>query len=493
MPIYAVNDVTLNVIQKASEIKYLENDQGNISKTIVKSDTEKGEVTIEVKLANKPKDISITKYDNSEIFIIIPEYTNAQENEKLTYIETLAEKIFAKSSKTKIGIIGIKGTIQDSFIDENGERVQGEKDQIKVNGTEKNAECIVDLTQNLTQLKTELRKMNHEKIQYYSNLQAALRLANNSFSENSNKILISLYDDVPAISIGTNGQCSYGGLFSQYKTAEEAVRGNLNELVNNTRNEILRLKESNIDFILLRPDDTNFDKKFYDNKTGEVSVEIDGKPYADKLYGTLEKPTYGKMYSLNNDSLDKIVTEYIYKDIIEKIRTPISNIKIVDYFPNEIISNFDFAYVSKPNKGTVSEKIDTKDNTIIWNIDKLDPNETATLQYKLKIKNMSKNSSIYNKEIATNEKIVLTYKDTNQKDYSVTLSSSPKIKLAEIQKPTTTTTQGATTLPKSKDPTVANKILPDTGGHILIISSILLAIILIAIGIIQNHKYKDVK
>ena len=106
---------------------------------------------------------------------------------------------------------------------------------------------------------------------------------------------------------------------------------------------------------------------------------------------------------------------------------------------------------------------------------------------------MSKNSSIYNKEIATNEKIVLTYKDTNQKDYSVTLSSSPKIKLAEIQKPTTTTTQGATTLPKSKDPTVANKILPDTGGHILIISSILLAIILIAIGIIQNHKYKDVK
>lgn len=309
MPIYAVNDVTLNVIQKASEIKYLENDQGNISKTIVKSDTEKGEVTIEVKLANKPKDISITKYDNSEIFIIIPEYTNAQENEKLTYIETLAEKIFAKSSKTKIGLIGIKGTIQDSFIDENGERAQGEKDQIKVNGTEKNAECIVDLTQNLTQLKTELRKMNHEKIQYYSNLQAALRLANNSFSENSNKILISLYDDVPAISIGTNGQCSYGGLFSQYKTAEEAVRGNLNELVNNTRNEILRLKESNIDFILLRPDDTNFDKKFYDNKTGEVSVEIDGKPYADKLYGTLEKPTYGKMYSLNNDSLDKIVTD----------------------------------------------------------------------------------------------------------------------------------------------------------------------------------------
>ena len=63
MPIYAVNDVTLNVIQKASEIKYLENDQGNISKTIVNSDTEKGEVTVQIKLAN-----NANFYRNRNIF-----------------------------------------------------------------------------------------------------------------------------------------------------------------------------------------------------------------------------------------------------------------------------------------------------------------------------------------------------------------------------------------------------------------------------------------
>ena len=47
IPVYASNDVALNIVQKASETKYLENDQGYISKTIVDSDSEKGEVTVE--------------------------------------------------------------------------------------------------------------------------------------------------------------------------------------------------------------------------------------------------------------------------------------------------------------------------------------------------------------------------------------------------------------------------------------------------------------
>lgn len=34
IPLYAVNNITLKVIQKASEIQYLDKEQGNISKTI---------------------------------------------------------------------------------------------------------------------------------------------------------------------------------------------------------------------------------------------------------------------------------------------------------------------------------------------------------------------------------------------------------------------------------------------------------------------------
>ena len=42
--------IILEIVQKASETKYLENDQGNISKPIVDSYSETGELTIELKL-----------------------------------------------------------------------------------------------------------------------------------------------------------------------------------------------------------------------------------------------------------------------------------------------------------------------------------------------------------------------------------------------------------------------------------------------------------
>ena len=45
----------LNIVQKSSEKKYLENDQGYISKSIVDIDSNKGEVTIELKLSNTKK------------------------------------------------------------------------------------------------------------------------------------------------------------------------------------------------------------------------------------------------------------------------------------------------------------------------------------------------------------------------------------------------------------------------------------------------------
>ena len=387
LPAYAANNVYLNIMQKASETKYLDNDQGNISKTIIDSDAEKGEVTVEVKLSNTSKETSTKRFDNSEVFIIIPEFSKDEENQNkiLTYVETLAQKVLAKSSNVKIGVIGMKGTISDTYTDENGKTFSGKNDQSDVDGTADNAECVVELTQDLTKLKTDLGKMNSEKTIYYNNLQAALRLAKNSFSNNTNKILISLYDNVPSIAIGIHSSITYGGLFSVYQTAEEAARAKLNSLVSNTKSEILSLNEANIDLILLRPDDTEFDQVYYSKKTGEKVCDIDGKPYADELYGTLENPTYGKMYSLNNESLEKIITENIYQDVIENVRTDISNVKIVDYFPQDILDNFEIT-ISKPTIGTVSDKVDKKTKSIIWDIGTLKGNEVAALQYKLKIK-----------------------------------------------------------------------------------------------------------
>ena len=62
------------------------------------------------------------------------------------------------------------------------------------------------------------------------------------------------------------------------------------------------------------------------------------------------------------------------------------NIQIVDYFPKEIIDNFDFAYVEKANIGEISAKVDTTNNSITWTIPELASGQTATVQYKLKLK-----------------------------------------------------------------------------------------------------------
>ena len=67
----------------------------------------------------------------------------------------------------------------------------------------------------------------------------------------------------------------------------------------------------------LRPDDTSFDQTWTNADTGEIILELDGKPYVDDLYGSIDNPTYGKMYSLNNANLEQIVTDYIYNDVME--------------------------------------------------------------------------------------------------------------------------------------------------------------------------------
>ena len=50
-----------------------------------------------------------------------------------------------------------------------------------------------------------------------------------------------------------------------------------------------------------------------------------------------------------------------------------------------------------------------------------------------------KNNNLLNKTIATNEKVVLTYKDKDSKDYTVELTSSPKIQLSEVKEGLTAT------------------------------------------------------
>lgn len=484
----------LSIVKNEADTKYLENDQGYLDKKIISSNAETGEVTVQLSLNNKKKEQEgeQVRYENTEIFIMVPvSISNEKKKEYSTYIETLANKVFEANSKTKIGIIGLEGTINDSELDENGNIVWGENNEGDVPGSEDDGEIVVNLTNNVSDLTNGILNMNPDETKYNINLQSAIRLAKNSYSNNVNKILISLYDNVPMVAIGVKNQVSHGGIFSEYDTIEEAVIGKHEKIVSYTKNEILSLANENIDFILLRPDDTSFDQKWYSTTTGELSLEFDGSPYVQDLYGTLDNPTYGKMYSLNNDSLEKIVTEYIYTDIIETVGTTMESIEVKDYFPQDILNNFDISFSDSTNLdfSTLQEE-----GYITWNIEKLDREQTATIEYTLKIRNIN-NTQLLNKEIATNERVELTYIDYEENEKEATLESSPIIKLVNIELPDNNNININTDNKNTGlvDNTIAPGKIPQTGKTITIIA---IVSIIAGLGIIwytKLRKMKDIK
>ena len=185
---------------------------------------------------------------------------------------------------------------------------------------------------------------------------------------------------------------------------------------------------------MLRPDDTSYDEKWYSSSTGELVLDFDGSPYVQEIYGTIENPTYGQMYSLNNDSLEEIVTEYIYQDILEDIRVDIKSAVIEEYFSDDILNNFDITF-SDSNIDTTNL---SDSNYIVWNIGDVQANKTVNLQYTLKIKDMN-NEDLLNKVISTSERTELTYVNNLDEEATAISTSSPTIQLSEKKEELTAT------------------------------------------------------
>ena len=203
----------------------------------------------------------------------------------------------------------------------------------------------------------------------------------------------------------------------------------------NTKNEIINIKNQSINLISLM---TGVNSNDIDDKGNVITTTEYDIQAIETIFGTEANPTYGKFYNVKTTDLAQVIENDISNDLHDILNSPLNTVKIVDYFPNDITDNFDFSYVGNPSKGSVSASIDSSTNTIEWDIGTLNGNEVATLRYKLKIKDM-KNENLLNKTIATNEKVVLTYKDIDNMDYTVTLSSSPKIRLSELKEELTAT------------------------------------------------------
>ena len=132
--------------------------------------------------------------------------------------------------------------------------------------------------------------------------------------------------------------------------------------------------------------------------------------------------------------------EDILNDITNTDNGVLTNIDIYDYFPQEIVDNFDFEYVTSPNLGTISPTIDLQNNCIVWHIDSLGYGEVGTVSYKLTVKD-NIDSNIINVILKTNEKVEINADELINPESSTV---SPKIKL-------------------TGDTTQANTVIPQTG------------------------------
>lgn len=490
---YSINaqDVqnSLNVIKMESETTYLDNSNGFLDNKITSFDSNLGTVNLELSLNNSSssQDQEAGHYENTEIFIILPEVnSNETKTTYANYIETFANKVFEANSNTKIGIVGMNGTINDN--DENN--IATDNDESTIPGSMDDAEIITMPTTNVTDLVNGITNMNPENWKYHYNLEVAIRIAKNNFSDDVNRILISLYDNVPGIVIGETARVNYGGIFGT--TAEEAVRNHLTKIVNQTKTEILSLADEDISFILLRPDDTSFDQTWVNENTGEIILELDGKPYVDDLYGSIDNPTYGKMYSLNNDNLEQIVTDYIYNDVMGEIGTAISDVSIEFTFSQDILDNFD---ITIGNSSDMNIDNLATDGIMVWNVGSLEANESATLNYSLQMKDMN-NTSLLDKTIPIAEQVVLTYNDSSTQEHTVTSTDSPSVRLVrdeviEIPDPGNNNVNNNNNTPI--DNTVAPGTIPQTGINPIIFVIIALSVIVMIVLIKKNKEYKDIK
>lgn len=445
----------LQVIKESSEKKYLENDQGYISKNIVESNKDTGEITIEVTLANISK-----LYENlsttTEIFLVVDNspsmdfVTASGETRKdiiLNSASQLVESIFNLSNNVKIGLVDFHG-------------VNGWLDYASIY----NANLVQKLTDDKDKILTAITNQLNKETVGGTNIDAGLQMAAKNFSENSaNKIIILLSDGVP------NADCE-GNNSSNDVTEEEAIT-----IQETTKNTILSLKEKGIYTITMLTgiyeEDGNTDKDgtiYEDVNTIEEELAA-----VEKIFGTIEKPNADKYYLVNSTNVNEVITKDILEDVSEKINSPMKEVIITDYFPIDIKDNFDFSYVETPSLGTVSPTIDEESNSIVWNIGELKGNETTSLKYKLKIKDIN-NEELIDKVISTNEKIVLDYKDSNDESYNVILDSSPQIKLVKIQESESFV-----------DETIEN---PKTGYNLLIL---LISLIVSSGLVIKIRKKKD--
>ena len=410
-------------------------DNASFEKKLVSKDLANKEVTLQLQVVNneqaaKPTGELMLVLDNSNS---MNEHTVEGDDQSPTrkYLifesaKTLVSNLLEGNDNLQVGIVSFSSNTD-----------------VSQEATAADANLVSNLSSDANTLNSAIDNIEADGPR--TDLDAGITLASEQFTEtDNNKYMIVLTDGVPNIALGHN---------NPYYS---------NDVINTTKAKLQELDGQGINITTMLTG--------INNENLEGTGNEDSKTYGqiiNEIFGTEENPTVGNFYYVTDDEVEQTITNDIYNSLLP-VSQSYTDIVIKDYFPKEIIDNFDFAYVSNANIGTISAQVDTTDNSITWTIPELASGQTATVQYTLKLK-QDFDSSIVNKLLDTNEKVDITYKDFNGTDQAKTSDVTPVLKL----------TEPPAELPKA--------------GTTMLVTLVVVAAGLLIFSIIKLNSFKDIK
>jgi len=417
-------------------------DMAKFEKKITAFDKTKRSATLTLTLTN----IKEAEQDKKpiEIFLVIDNSASMIENKiagvtrKKVVIDAanaLVDKLFEANEQAKIGVVSFSSL----------DTLKGETP-----GTINDAQKISDLSNSKTEVKSAISSIDSTTPGPLTNIEAGLELAKQNYTstQNTTRYVVLLTDGVPNTDLD--------GHFGTY----------INDVGARTKAKLQELEKSGINIIGTMIG--------LDGEKVETQSKKTYKALAEEVFGTIDSPSISSYYYIPDDEIETTIMEKVYKDLVTVVDNSLNDIIIKDYFPQEIIDNFDFEYVASPNIGKVSTKIDKTDNSITWTIGSLKEGETATLSYKLTLKE-DYDKKIIDKVLPTNTKVDITATHNGDK-VEKTSTDSPKVKVLYAE--------------PQKDNTVANTVIPQTGEDD---TSIAFVVIVSIVSIITLARFVSLK
>ncbi len=394
-------DVTMEVVEdNICTIKL--NESAEFEKKLVETDLTKHQVTLQLKVNNAAKSM----IPSGEMMLVID--SSSSMNQKIDGEKTRKDLVLESANKLVEDLLKANPTSLKIGVVTFSTGAEKDSNGYIITGTEADAQKVCDFTNDVSTLKTKISAI--EGTGQYTNLDSGLKLAKSQYtSENNNKYMIVLTDGLPNLAVGHNDLVTYDGL---------------TDVINETKSTLTSL--NNVEVITMLTGIENEEATF---RTDGTNTYTYGQ-VIQNVFGTEENPTKGKFYKINDNEIEKTITEKIYRELLP-VENALEDIVVEDYFPQYIVDNFEMTYVEGIDVSNVSAKIDTEANSITWNLAKLPAGQTATIQYRLTLKDEF-DEKIIDQILDTNEKIHITYKDFDGTSKEQTSEETPKIKLTRI-------------------------------------------------------------